>query len=193
MLMRLLSASLVLVSLFTAWATGPSTVGACMPHTTYDPLRDAEVVVVGHVTDEAVNADPYFTSTVWNFEVDGVIRGEAPESMLLWREDPSYVGSSSCDAHIEEDGVYVLAFSAAFGSEYWDVPNVFSVARIDDRVPAESVVESWTARLSAQAQEAEDEATEDTPWLIVLPLAFAIPLAVLLLPSLLARRRGGGH
>jgi len=37
----------------------------------------------------------------------------------------------------------------------------------------------------------EQEYTEDTPWAVVLPLAFAIPLAVLVVPALLRRR--GGH
>ena len=36
-----------------------------------------------------------------------------------------------------------------------------------------------------------DDHTEDTPWAIILPLAFAIPLAVLFVPALLRRR--GGH
>jgi hypothetical protein len=44
----------------------------------------------------------------------------------------------------------------------------------------------------AQEEPAEDEATEDTPWAVVLPLAFGIPLAVLLLPAFL-RKRSLGH
>jgi hypothetical protein len=35
------------------------------------------------------------------------------------------------------------------------------------------------------------ENDKDTPWAVVLPLAFAIPLATLLVPAFLARRRGG--
>ena len=35
------------------------------------------------------------------------------------------------------------------------------------------------------------EHTESTPWAVILPLAFAIPLAVLFVPALLRRR--GGH
>ncbi|HEY5624987.1 MAG TPA: hypothetical protein VIT93_00710 [Dehalococcoidia bacterium] len=38
----------------------------------------------------------------------------------------------------------------------------------------------------------EADHTEDTPWAIILPLAFAIPLAVLFIPAFL-RRRGGSH
>ena len=44
----------------------------------------------------------------------------------------------------------------------------------------------------APPEDAPTEHTEDTPWAVVLPLAFAIPLAVLLVPALL-RRRGGSH
>ncbi len=37
----------------------------------------------------------------------------------------------------------------------------------------------------------EDEHTESTPWAVILPIAFAIPLAVLFIPAILRRR--GGH
>jgi hypothetical protein len=38
----------------------------------------------------------------------------------------------------------------------------------------------------------EDGQTKDTPWAVILPLAFGIPLAVLVVPAFL-RRGGGGH
>jgi hypothetical protein len=41
-------------------------------------------------------------------------------------------------------------------------------------------------------QEVPDDASKDTPWAIVLPLAFAIPLAVLFVPAFL-RKRSPGH
>jgi hypothetical protein len=43
----------------------------------------------------------------------------------------------------------------------------------------------------SQDAQPEDH-TEDTPWAVILPLAFGIPLAVLVVPAFL-RRGGGGH
>ncbi len=43
----------------------------------------------------------------------------------------------------------------------------------------------------APPQDGPTEHTESTPWAVILPLAFAIPLAVLIVPALLRRR--GGH
>jgi hypothetical protein len=41
-------------------------------------------------------------------------------------------------------------------------------------------------------QDAETDDEKDTPWAVVLPIAFAIPLATLLVPAFL-RKRTAGH
>ncbi|HUF53359.1 MAG TPA: hypothetical protein VMR52_06270 [Dehalococcoidia bacterium] len=83
---------------------------------------------------------------------------------------------------------FPLVFAAFFGP-------MSTMPTNDNGTVAAATISVETPMTAAEAirQEEHDEATEDTPWLIVLPLAFAIPLAVLLVPAFFGKRRGGGH
>lgn len=55
-------------------------------------------------------------------------------------------------------------------------------------------IEAPVSGTEVVAQTDDSEANDkDTPWAVVLPLAFAIPLAVLLVPAFLSKRTPGGH
>ncbi|MEX0682858.1 MAG: hypothetical protein WD904_00095 [Dehalococcoidia bacterium] len=121
-------------------------------------------------------------------------------SLIQSETDPSTYSALGC-------GSYPLVFEAppeGYTNPYQDAYNALIAAtnggtpvRVPELAsptdPAVAVisdrVELWTGTDVAQA---DSDHEKDTPWAVVLPLAFAIPLATLLLPTFL-RKRSGGH
>lgn len=171
--------------------------------TVEERVQSSDVVAIGTVTalyEERITFDSK-SGEGELVDTDGIVRvstyykGTGPAEIPV--NDPISTGGCgflSTDSVGSEavlfldlsSGGYVTHICAGSGLISWDE---------DFRAETIAAIEVVTGPgqfPDAPPQEEPAEQTKDTPWAVILPLAFAIPLAVLVVPAFL-HRRGGGH
>lgn len=181
--------TLLLVSFTLAHYTTPAALAcSCVQRTTEQVVADSEIVFEGSIQSFS-GANPVFT-------VQQYYKGSAGSPLTV--SDPTG-DSASCSYFPNDATGRYLVFAEASGAEY--VTSLCSGnASFADPGTAALVaeVEALTDPGSLPATGGEDEAseegeTEDLPWVPILILAFAIPVAVLLIPSFFGKGGSGGH
>jgi hypothetical protein len=175
---------------------------ACPPMPNYNPIRDSDVVVLGRLEDSSGDTAASDTS---RFDVSKVYKGDVPSKIDLRYVPPAGEHEAHlCEVHIS-DGWNLLALDLDAASGAYE-PSLYGTMPIGPELEGEIYVQSisWLNAVGSgqlgfdanghppsAAQEESAEHDKDTPWAVVLPLAFGIPLAVLLIPAYLRRRSAG--
>ena len=197
-LSRRLPLPIVLALLFVPLQMASNTAYACscIPQTVEEQVAAADIVAVGTLVslyeDESIDA-------IGLVDMDGIVsvttyyKGSGPSEIAV--NDPPDGGTCGLigDDSVGREAVMYLELS---GDEY--LTHLCAGSQIDygDGFLTQTIaqIEAITGRgQPPDGAPPHDETTEgdaSTPWAIILPLAFAIPLAVLVVPALL-RRRGG--
>ena len=206
---RLLPLPLVFGLLFAPLLSASETAYACscVESTIEQRVQHADVVAIG--TAVSLLEDPETVDTR-----DGVT--EVPDTDAVFLIAEYYKGTGAAEIAVNDPpsggtcgfidensvGQEAVLFLVAGSGEYGTNICAGSNFLFDDealRATLISSIESVTGPgrppappppPAAPAPPA-DEHTEDTPWAIILPLSFAIPLAVLFIPAFVGRR--GGH
>ena len=196
-------------------SAAPAAACSCAPVTDVDQLRGA-MEFYGAVVEGVIAPDQRVAATEHiRFQPEVLYAGDVPGEIVLnqtWEHTLSYPGSgfselsSDCTYFLLGDpgDRYVLFLQAAENGMYASPAGCSSFAlgeieasfwpdgMLEQRYNAIKLVSGGgTAVEQAPPQEEPAEHTEDTPWAIILPIAFAIPLAVLFVPAVLHRWRGG--
>ena len=200
---RLLPLPIVFALLFAPLQTLSDTAYACscVETTVEERVQSADVVAIGTVVslfdDPADNPGGGMTLR----DMDGLVRVSAyykgsgpPEIAVDDPPDGGTCGFVSSDS-VGQDAVLFLTLS---DGEY--LTNIcagshFITGDEDFRAETIAAIEAVTGpgqpTDGSPPQDEPTEGDESTPWAVILPLAFAIPLAVLFIPAFLRRR--GGH
>ena len=208
---RSLVAAFVFALLF-APALGVPAALACTPDPDYNPVRDSDIVVLGRVSHwvaaEYGKFDSQYDPIRLEVHVSRVFKGEVPQTLDLYegrslRREGGVNGwfgySGTCGAFNSDPAGQWFIFALGSGGSY--DPSIFNTFRIGEALDGsqyESAL-AWLARhgegqpgfnLDGYPPGTVPPQDESTPWAVVLPLAFAIPLAVLFVPAFLRRRAG---
>ncbi len=197
---RLLPLPVVFALLFVPLQSLSGTVYACscIETTVEERVQSSDVVAVGTVLSvyedqTAGSGDGMFA------DVDGLVRvstyykGSGPSEIAV--DDPPSGGTCGVIGS-DSVGPEAVLFLELSGGEYGTSLCAGTQFYGDDGVSAqviagiEAVTGPGVAPEGPPPQDEPAEHAEGTPWEIVLPLAFAIPLAVLFVPAFV-RRRGG--
>ncbi len=197
---RLLPLPIVFALLFAPLQTASDTAYACScaPQTVEEQVAAADIVAVGTLVslyeDETIDG-------MGLVDMDGVVsvstyyKGSGPSEIAV--DDPAHGGvcgiigedSVGRDAvmYLElRDGEYLTHLCAGSQINYGDKDFLAGTIAAIEAVTGPGIPPN-----EAPPQDDPADHTESTPWAIILPLAFAIPLAVLVVPAFLRRR--GGH
>ncbi len=210
-LSRLLPLPIVFALLFAPLQTLSDTAYACscLQTTVVERVENADVVAIGTVVSVFEDQTTEGLGSGMLIDMDGVVRvstyykGSGPHEIAV--DDPP--DSGTCGVITERDiGQEIILFLWLDAGEYLThlcSGSHFTYGNEDLRAEAIAEIEAVTGpgqppegsppQASPPPEEPEspeDDHTESTPWAVVLPLAFAIPLAVLVIPAFL-RRRGG--
>ena len=212
---RSLAAAFIIALLFAPALDAPAAL-ACTPDPDYNPVRDSDVVVLGRVSHwseaEYGRFDSQYDPIRLEVQVSRVFKGDVPQTLDLYegrslsREGGmnGWFGSSgTCGAFNSDPAGQWFIFALGSGGSY--DPSLFNTFHIGETLEGSQYENAlaWLARhgegqpgfdldgRSPGTVAPQEEHTKDTPWAIILPIAFAIPLAVLVVPAFLRRR--GGH
>lgn len=210
-LSRLLPFPIVFGLLFAPLQTLSETAYACscLQLSVEESVQAADVVAIGTVVSVYEDQTTEGLGSGRLIDMDGLVRvstyykGSGPHEIAV--DDPP--DSGTCGVITERDiGQEIILFLWLDAGEYLThlcSGSHFIYGNDDLRAAALAEIEAVTGpgqppdgappQASPPQEEPEapeDERDESTPWVIILPLAFAIPLAVLVIPALI-RRRGG--
>jgi hypothetical protein len=202
---RLLPLPIVFALLFAPLQMGSDTAYACSCGTlatVEERVRSADLVAIGTVTalyEERITFDSKsgegeLVDTDGVFAIDAYYKGTGPTEIPV--DDPisGACGFLSSDS-VGREAVLFLDLSDGEYVTHLCAGSNFISGDEDSRAEMIAGIEVVTGpgqTPDAPSQEEPADHTEDTPWAIILPLAFGIPLAVLVVPAFL-RRGGGGH
>jgi len=202
---RLLPLPIVFALLLAPLQTASDTVYACSCHgtTVEERVESADVVAIGTVVslyeDETIDG-------LGLVDIDGVVsvstyyKGSGPSEIAV--DDPAHggvcgiIGPESVGREAMlflnlSDDVYVTGlchgtqFFSAEGSGRAQIVADIEAVTGPGQAPEDPPPQASPP--SEDPESPEEEHTEDTPWAVILPIAFAIPLAVLIVPALLRR------
>ena len=211
---RLLPLPIVFALLFAPLQTASDRAYACScaPTTVEERVLSADVVAIGTLTSlyEDRMTVPFKDGEIGIVDADGVFaidtyyKGSGPSDIAV--DDPpdggtcGFVSSDSVGREAVlflelSDGEYVTHICAGshfiYGDQDFRAETIAGIEAVTgpgqppDGPPQASPPQE-------EPESPEDEHAVSTPWAVILPIAFAIPLAVLFVPAFL-RRRGGGH
>lgn len=181
------------LSLLNLGALGEGSAGEPALDCPYFPVasavQTADLVFVGSISAQ--------DGTDVHFDVDRYFKGTGQAEVTV---DWLTLGGVASDLAEVWSGrhmkVLVFAARTSDGSYTTDdcAGNVgFAIDSHSVIAEIEAITGPGTPPQSASLQEEDSKRDKDTPWAVVLPLAFAIPLAVLLVPAFLRKRTPGGH
>ena len=199
-LSRLLPLPIVFALLFAPLQSVSDTAYACscVETTVGDRVHAADVVAIGTLVslyeDETIDGLG-IVDTDGVFAIDTYYKGSGPSEIAV--DDPPDGGTCgfvSGDSIGQEavlflelsDGDYVTHLCA--GSNFISGDEDF---RAETIAAIEAVTGPGQPPVGSPPQDEPTEGDKSTPWAVILPLAFAIPLAVLIIPAFFRRR--GGH
>ncbi len=202
-LSRLLPLPIVFALLLAPLQSASDTAYACScaQTTMEERVHAADVVAIGTLVslyeDETIDGlgGGMLVDTDGVFAIDTYYKGSGPSEIAV--DDPPDGGTCgfvSSDSIGQEavlflelsDGDYVTHLCA--GSHFISGDEDF---RAETIAGIEAVTGPGQPPVGSPPQDEPTEGDKSTPWAVVLPLAFAIPLAVLVIPAFLRRR--GGH
>ncbi len=204
---RLLPLPMIFGLLFAPLLTTSDTAYACScaPTTVEERVERSDVVAIGTVISLYEDETTDGSGGGFIVDMDGVVsvdtyyKGSGPPEIAV--DDPAHGGTCGIigpdtvglDAVLFlnlSDGAYVTGL--CHGSRFFDEGSspALIIADIEAVTGPGQPPEGPPPQASPPPEEPAEH-TESTPWAIVLPLAFAIPLAVLFVPAFLHRRRGG--
>ncbi len=209
---RLLPLPFVFALLFAPLHTASDTAYACscIQTTVEDRVQAADIVAIGTVISVYEDQTAEGSESGLFVDVDGVVRvsayykGSGPSEIAV--DDPpdggtcGIIGDDSVGREAVlflelSDGEYLTHLCAGSQIIYGDEGVLAgTIAAIEAVTGPGQPPDDSPPQASPPPEEPEapeEEHTESTPWAIILPLAFAIPLAVLVVPAILRRR--GGH
>lgn len=199
-LSRLLPLPIVLALLFAPLQTLSDTAYACscLPQTVEERVEGSDLAFVGKIvrfegawpvfaveryykgsgSAEVSVSDPLGGGASCSYFDEGGVVDEEREYLVFARYAGDYGYSTSlCSGNVSSD---IAHYDAAVA----EVASITGPGQPPDGSPPQA------SPPPEEPEAPEDDHTESTPWAVVLPLAFAIPLAVLVIPAFL-RRRGG--
>jgi hypothetical protein len=191
---------IVLALLFAPLQTlsGTAYACSCIETTVEERVQSADVVAIGTVVslyEDETTEDGIFVDMDGVVRVSAYYKGSGPSEIAV--DDPADEGVCGIigDDSVGREAVLFLELS---DGEY--LTHLCAGSQIihgDEDVLAETIAAIEAVTGPGQPPDGSpphDEPTEhtaSTPWAVILPLAFAIPLAVLIVPAFFLRRRGG--
>ena len=164
--------------------TGSQTAHACPLIFIDQQVESSELVFTGAV--RTIDGENLL------FDVERYFKGSGPSGVSVhWVKTDEL--SATIPEHWKQSGTEVLVFAYQESDGAYYTTSCSGNRPVDLQILGTAEAEALTGPGHAPETVApHDEPAEDasTPWAIILPLAFAIPLAVLLVPSFLRRRSG---
>ncbi len=208
---RLLPLPIIFALLFAPLQTASDTAYACscIETTVEQRVQSADVVAIGTVvsvyedqeTVDSGDGEIGISDTDGVFAVNTYYKGTGPAEIAV--DDPPDGGTCgfvSSDS-VGREAVLFLELSDGEYLTHLCVGSGFISGDEDFRAEMIAGIEAVTGpgrapegpppQASPPQEDLDGDHTVSTPWAVVLPIAFAIPLAVLVVPAFLRRR--GGH
>lgn len=175
---------------------------SCAPTTVEERVQSADVVAIGTVaslyedreTVDSKDGETEISDTDGVFAINAYYKGSGPSEIAV--DDPPDGGTCGFVASdsVGREAILFLELSDGGYLTHLCAGSGFIAGDEDFRAEMIAAIEAVTGPAQppdrSPPQEEPSEGDESTPWAIILPLAFAIPLAVLVIPALI-RRRGG--